>query len=351
MTIQKHLFKVLPVLLAGLVALLFFYGRNARRPVNRGIVVSDDDLNLGHVWMSDSITREIELTNPTAESVRILGFRSSCACTSIEPQSLVIPANGTAPITLKLDVTPRRLKQPESRIVPFAVRFAPVFQTLDGPHPGWTVQCGVRNAFTVAPYALTFGGADAVDPGVECKPKELIVKCNYPGLTIVATVPPSFGFAEVRCLSEDETTSTWAVYVTPSSDLPRGPFEFRAQLSATDRDGNATGHTSVPVRGEVFGDVEALPPVVRFGSSERGHSKTQDLLIRSISGMILTIGEPETECNWLRVSRLPADDHGGVRLSISIEVRELGFHTGEIAFPIQGHDVPLKVQVTYYGTQ
>jgi hypothetical protein len=75
------------------------------------LYIADDKQDLGEVWESSDAVLTVPISNRTDKPIEILDFESSCDCGEISPRQLTIPANGTANVMVKMDLTRRTQQQ------------------------------------------------------------------------------------------------------------------------------------------------------------------------------------------------------------------------------------------------
>ncbi len=75
------------------------------------LYIADGKQDLGEVWESSDAILTVPISNRTDKRIEILDFESSCDCGEISPRRLTVPANGTAEVTVKMDLTRRTPQQ------------------------------------------------------------------------------------------------------------------------------------------------------------------------------------------------------------------------------------------------
>ena len=75
------------------------------------LYIADDKLDLGEVWETNDAILTVPISNRTDKPIEILDFESSCDCGEISPRRLTVPANGSANVTVKMDLTRRTPQQ------------------------------------------------------------------------------------------------------------------------------------------------------------------------------------------------------------------------------------------------
>src|ERR1022692_2800795 len=80
-----------------------------KSPNDAGLAVAPASLDFGLAWEDSSFHWPLPVENRTGEDVEITQFVPSCSCTSVQPDSLLIPAGQTRETTLTLDLTEEKL--------------------------------------------------------------------------------------------------------------------------------------------------------------------------------------------------------------------------------------------------
>ena len=75
------------------------------------LYIADDKQDLGEVWETNDAILTVPISNRTDKPIEILDFESSCDCGEISPRRLTVPANGSANVTVKMDLTRRTIEQ------------------------------------------------------------------------------------------------------------------------------------------------------------------------------------------------------------------------------------------------
>jgi hypothetical protein len=105
-------------------------------PPRAGLFIDPAELNLGEVWESPDFTTTVRLQNTSNHDIAVSKFSTSCDCSGIEPPSPVIPANGSVPLRVKINLTHRLPYAWGAERRPFALAIAPlVTEGGGGEHP------------------------------------------------------------------------------------------------------------------------------------------------------------------------------------------------------------------------
>lgn len=117
------------------------------------LVVAPERLDFGEAWEDSQFKWVLPILNAGSHEVEIQDFGSSCTCSAIEPQSLVIPAGQAREVCLTLDLTAdplkERAKQPAQEWRDFPVTLAPRLRDDRGSRTWWTIKGRVHAAFVL----------------------------------------------------------------------------------------------------------------------------------------------------------------------------------------------------------
>lgn len=111
--------------------------------------VPDASLDVGSVWASGEVRHSLPIVNSGGKVQRIIGFRTSCSCTSIEPSQLVLAPGESAEITVTIDLRPPTLSVAQERQWEFAVSFSPIMESETDRPPEWTLSGTAMNAVSL----------------------------------------------------------------------------------------------------------------------------------------------------------------------------------------------------------
>ncbi|MCA9075608.1 MAG: hypothetical protein KDA93_11290 [Planctomycetaceae bacterium] len=196
---------------------------------NAGLIVDESELDFGEVWETNFFPWTVTLRNSTSEDVEIGDFRNFCSCT-IRPQSLTVPAGGSADVEFRFNLTPRnpsirdQLRTHKWPLIPTNIDGHP------GTHPGWQVTGTSRRALRLRSYyeeySLTRSDVR------EARPMSFLVWPLVPLSSLTATTDMDVGTIQIDEFVDDHSTQ-YRVSIIPSVSKLTDDFRTRLTLRAT----------------------------------------------------------------------------------------------------------------------
>jgi hypothetical protein len=312
-----------------------------------GITVRQESLDFGDVWAQEAFSWTVPLYNHTSVDIEVTDFVTSCACTSVRPRSLVIPANGEAQVEAVIDLRPMAPTTEFDR--PFAVEMAAVTRQHHRVGLSWGLKGRVRDAVIVSASKLEFDqelvrGRPFTPTGIDliCRPGCVLrdARCN-----------PEFGSV---ALIDRDSPGHVRLEVTPAPALPAGTNEFDVTLTMQGPQGEALPNVHVPVVCTVAYDVEVLPPKMSFGACPLGMEFATTVSLRSCTGKPFVVDEVVAPGDDIRI--LEASEQGTSNsnlIHVSGVVASTGSQSRQIRFVVsQGHEpepYELTFDVLYHG--
>jgi hypothetical protein len=322
--------------------------RDARQ-TDEGLYVSPQHLNIGEVWENPAFKCEVPIENHTTKDIRIDGFMPSCTCLSIEPASVVVPAKGSATVTLTLSLM---LGSPKLADLDNKAVDGSFTARVSGGLPqeaGWTLTGNVRRVLRLKPRQIYFG--PGLVKGQPFEAQSVVAHTTEPLRELTARCDLSQGSAKVSRIAGHEGEFT--VAVRPSAALPAGPFHFDVTLEATSETKGKLPSVTLPVEGHILEDIQAVPEFLLFGSQPVGTTMTQTVLLRSASLKRFTVGAVTSLSDGLTIE--PSDE-GAIGSSkafrVSQRIAKAGKQEANIVIPIRAADgtsSTVTVKVTYIG--
>ena len=227
--------------------------RTVPRVAVNGLSVDPDALDVGEVWETPRLVVRLRVHNDAATPRVVEKWTGGCGCTTVEPKTLSLRPGESAEVTVTIDLTDRAPRNRGVARWPLAIHLQPVFAGDRDPSAGWTIAGTVLNLLNVP-----VGRLDILDGCVSGGPprgRTFHVTAQKPLARVEADLDSSYGSVRVEPAGPDR----WAVTVTPSPQLPAGPFEFRVPIRAVTPDGESHPSTTVVVAGEMHPPVRAFP--------------------------------------------------------------------------------------------
>jgi hypothetical protein len=116
-------------------------------------ILSATNLDIGIVDENPEYIHKIELHNPSSKPILVDRFDVSCNCVSIEPESIEIPANDMASISLKLKLLSDVASGDSKELVVYNATITA--NNAGSPLGSWTVRGQIRRPFTFLKSSVT----------------------------------------------------------------------------------------------------------------------------------------------------------------------------------------------------
>jgi hypothetical protein len=258
------------------------------------LVFADEDLTFGPIPESESVERELRLTNTSAEPVTVERFEKSCSCLGIEPTChFTVPPGETAVLRVKLKAA-----------IPFGAKLSSdgLFSEMMSVD---AVVAGVKPTRFSATVRFTVQQTVRFDPPVV----HLGVVSHREPVRVKATIGLRDPIREVRVLPHSE----WDVTVTPTGKgqrelvaTPARPGMPRfvndpLQVVPVGGDGVERPARPLQVRGEVKSDVVSSPSVISLGRVKTGTDVVGSFRLASLTGRTFKVVKVHGETSDLRI--------------------------------------------------
>jgi hypothetical protein len=290
-------------------------GADTDSPANVGLSVSGKDqtpdtprnvasFDFGSVNPLDesNVETRVRLTNSSAKPLVLTRIQPSCHCTTAIIQTTNSPGSASLPFTLApgqdatLDTSIDILhgpSGPERKLVDIYV------QGSDRPAAEVEVSGIVLPMLSIDPHVLDFGRVESKQGSSRTlrisADSRLAVAGRLPPLvsgTPMVTVTPKPALVPTtvagnHTASPGTVTAEYTVSIPQNSALGPllGSLTFAPAasqtLGATDASSIALSTTSIPVTGQVIGDVSAQPDILQFGMVPFGRATTQMVTLTS----------------------------------------------------------------------
>jgi len=345
----KGLFSIL-VFLAVILYVVFFAVQPAKKTQFDSLRIADKYLDFGEVWEQEALKLTLPVTNTSARQIRIAGFRTSCSCTSIEPQELTIEAQSTHSLALTLNLT-RSEPLTELAVKDFAVHIRPII--LDEPAAltfYWQIHGRIKYGIITHPSSLDFG---EIVEGRPLSIPRLLVKYDK-HINRIEKLYESPG-CPVQITKQINGDNECSFELSLSKNLPKGFFSSRVDLGAFSESGSQLSTLRLPISGTIVERVHLIPDTISCGAVRIGEESQATVVLQSRFDMPFEVEEIEIPNSKSTRIQAVGERSGGNRFTYHVTTTPVSFgaHTEIVRFHIRyGKDntiaiIPLKVN--YYG--
>ena len=286
---RRAIFAAAVFLLATVVAAYWFgKSRFTSNPRTTGLTVNPKFLDLGDVAVTSRLQFELPVRNDTTQDIVVLGVERSCACTSVHPADLRVPAGQIANLRLTIDLRPKDNQSLGLKSWPFSVSLAPRIKGGFAKAPIWELHGRVLNSLLLTPTLADF--RDGIIRGAPPPKVNLTVTPTVEIDELEAACNPSLASAVVRRVD----AKRFEVEITPADSINTGSLDADVVLTGK-RDGTVIATVSVPVRGIVHEDVLVTPSVVLLGARTTVDALEETLILTSRTGRPFALDDVQIE--------------------------------------------------------
>lgn len=311
--------------------------------------IPETSLNVGSVWASGEVRHSLPIVNSGRKVQRIVGFRTSCSCTSIEPSQLVLAPGESAEVTISIDLRPPTLSAAQEPQWKFAVSFSPVIESETERPPEWTLTGTAMNAVSL-PAGFDFGELLRFSPD-SGGGGEVEFRVHLPDLKLTAGCDPSLG--EVVLVRDPDDKARVEMRFLPADELLPGRIDVPVRLAATLDDGSSLPELLVTGSALLRDRIEAFPGSIDFGPVAIHESADGSITFLSIDGRPVEILEVSGTQPGVLEALPGRDSENNANCRIRLTPRTSGRITKTVRFTLQDgrsdRPVLLNVSVTAHG--
>jgi len=226
------------------------------------LVLHENDADFGEALMQEEFHWQLPIRNISSRPVEVIEFQSSCACSSINPKSLVVAPEAMATIDLVLDTSGGWKHGDVDSSRDFSIVVSPIIR---GSRGRWVVKGRVRRPLAFSPPAVLYGetllqGEALAEKTVLVRSPEdldgLAVDCDSPGVRLESRPSDSLG------------AGWYELAVLPGKQqMPLGRFEIDVMVTGILRGDEKLPAVPLRLAGLVVADIYAIPDVIRFGQN------------------------------------------------------------------------------------
>lgn len=312
-----------------------------------------EGLDFGEAWEQPAFPWEIKLRNRTASPLVIQQVQTSCECTDLSPRFVTLPPNGEQVMQLTL-----KLLGSESELLPREFDVNLTFEFADGKTPMQTVVLHgevLPIPIRIESRQLNLGEIVISNDSSFERSVRLSSRVELPTPTV--TCAPS-ELAALSLIDLPNSQTDKDLRITLQRELAVGPLALDVCLKyprPLDQMDQNPMILMLPFRGDVVGDVEAIPRTVLLGALPVNSTIDEVVTFQSRTGRMMKSWSPETipegfELSLVESAALPASY---VTMRLVGKVPATGEQTPEIVlqFQVEGFDRPVRttVLVSYHG--
>jgi hypothetical protein len=307
-------------------------------------------LDIGEQWEQENFKWVLPVRNMRDEPVEVTSIGSSCTCTSIEPQSFVVPPGETVFAQLTLNLTQRVASSLSSHTDGTRAMQVVLTPIIRGGSPvaiRWHLTGTIRPLLHDLPAALEFPKG-AARLGTTPAHRDIQIRSVVPLQRLVATCNPRV--CEAQLVAESNSPREFILRLTPKCDGRTGYRDCNLILLAYGNAPTALAERSVPVGVWFTSDVDTLPNEFAFGPILVGTSASQTVEFISQSGTTYEILELNLEGVTGAITTIRPGHAYQLSVTCEVEGDQTGVLRAQIKPSIGGETFELVKPVTYFGT-
>ncbi len=335
--------------LGGLACAYRMWMRTESITTESGLSVTSESLDFGDVWAQEAFVWSLPLYNETSSDIEITDFDVSCHCTSISPNSLIVPAYGEALVHVTMDLRPMFSEQAMQSDRPFAVLIAARTAGRSRSDFGWNLEGRIRNAVLVSPIKVDF--QDRLVRGSPFSPATVELTCHPDCMGVTAECDSSI--AKVNLMPRAGMTD-FQLEIIPNAELTAGEHEFDVSLTPQSADGEEIPDMRIPVICRVWHDVEVVPRQIALGAQNSGESVDATAFLRSRTGKRFVVEDVIAPDNDITVTPSIDSDAGQLFRIVCPSVQP-GLQNQQVRFIVsQQHEdekFDVSLSVVYHGIE
>ena len=312
------------------------------------LTIDPAELNLGELWEEPEFTAAVSLRNTSDGAVSVKSFGTSCDCSGVEPSTVVVPAQGSVPLRVKMDLTHRLPHLCEMERRPFSVVIHPLVLQAGVAPNGWEFKGVIRSRVGLSATRVEFGDlCTHAGPLVTRKVRATAFDARTTLEAVARTQRAKVSLAPVAGKSGE-----FDIAITPDPKLPLGLFRFEVAVIAVTPDGTRHVCAGIEVSGEMRPATRIVPGIVLLGEHSLGGEATAEVVVRfpDASGWVVDrveVGSPDSN-----LKSIGSSEDGVVRYRLVQKITGGGDQANDVKFFVgkagSGQEV-VETKVRYYG--
>lgn len=334
---------VVAILAASVVVTVLIRSHRSTADAGPGLMVSEQALDVGAVWMQKDYRLMLPITNTTGSPIEVSKLASSCRCTSTT-EALVVPPGVTGELSLSVNLVAIASRQGDDAESSFSIPVMPIVKSTPLDPPVWVIKGRARRILRKAPTHIDFGELPLHAEGRPVRTVEMLAVHPLSGVRVECDQAPH----ACRVRWSAQTPAAFSLEVKPAGSLPMGRFEFSARVFVSVDGAVEFCAAEIPVFGNVVGDVEANPSMLLLGAVKLEEPVEQTIWLRARSGKSCKVKAEETDGVRVVPRQLELDGERAVRLQI---IPKPGTQDATISFLVQraGRQSVIKIPLKYVG--
>jgi hypothetical protein len=260
---------------------------NKQQPLASGplLVIDPDCLRLGKVDATPEHFWQLRIRNVSDRAVRVLDFKTSCACAQHASLPLALDPGKEAVVDLRINVAISGSTGATTHARPLEVQIVPVIEGYVVPQHPWKLTGTIVAPCLLERDRLVFAGSEAIISGQKAAPQSIRASLLSEDIEVTAT--PENPDDQVTITRQGDSRRQIDISVTPSAQRPQGWFTSPIDLVVRDGTGARRGELKIEIRGEVVSPIPMYPRTVTLGACPLGETAEARILVDCRQGQLL----------------------------------------------------------------
>lgn len=253
------------------------------------LTVEAADLSWGQVAGSQTITRQLRISNTSQSEVTIASFAPSCGCTSVEPPTLRLVAGETRDISVSIDLA--AIANITSHETPFEILLRPRLDAHGVSVSPWKISGTLVVPCTIDTSTIVFAGADALIAHRTGRSKYITgTLWNRDYSLSLPDSPPELG---ARVEGPDDE-GNFSLVFSPSTDRECQTFEHNLHILVSDTNGEPVWKTPVRITGTIEPPFGIEPRQIVLGALPVGSQLHQNISLECPGRQVISISTTDS---------------------------------------------------------
>ncbi|HEY7426950.1 MAG TPA: hypothetical protein VH682_22130 [Gemmataceae bacterium] len=312
-----------------------------------GLSIEPVELNLGEVWEDPDFTALVQLRNTSDHDIAVSKFSTSCTCSGIEPPSPVVPAKGSVPLKVKMDLTHSLPHAWGVERRPFSLAIHPIVTGGEAPN-GWEITGIVRSRVSLSDLRLEF--ADQCTHAGPAVRRKVRATAYLPLAALEATPQPHVASVHIEPLRE--SPGEYEIVIAPDPNLPVGAFQFKVPVTAVAPEDVRYRCATIQVCGEMQPSTRIVPGVVLLGEHSLGGEAAAEVSVRFPDRSGWAVDRVVVESPHLKLTPNGSFADGAPCYRVTQKIVECGDRESKATFVVAkggGEWETVELKIRYHG--
>lgn len=292
------------------------------------LVIPPEDLDLGLVWASPALVRELRLRNVSSQPVEVTDLKVSCACFQVKFSPMTIAPGEFGQIRITLDLSRLGGFAETGEKKNFRTQLIPVVKGYSGRPIPSELTGTVRQLLRASTSFVEFEEPWCL--GDSAPVRSVDVASAVP----LASLRAETDHPDICCEIVRQGPLQYILQIRPSEQVCPGVFMGSVKLFAELTSGTLIECGHVTAKGHAIGEIETLPYVVDWGLVPVGQTRKCRVVVRSRIKTSFQIESITSDSEHIEVR---TEHPGGNVLLLKHKIVAAGRNRNEIRIEVRNH--------------